>query len=146
MSHKLNIDKQIKHFWPCQSNHPIGSTALRSLFLTKSRKETFLAWIINLTSVTAVAQCANKYKITHSPTMSITAFHCFADMHTIRQTHNKGKSVRVVMCHSAPPWNQVSPRELCYYNLHSPVCRNCKDCKFAAGYTFFQLFQAVITI
>ena len=79
-------------------NQTIASTVLRSLFLTKSRKETSLAWIINLTSVTAVAQCANKYKITHSPLRSITAFHCFADMHTIRQTHKKGKSVQISPC------------------------------------------------
>ena len=77
-------------------NRAIGSTALRSLFLTKSRKETSLVWIINLNSVTAVGQCAKKYKITHSPLRSITVFHCFADMYTIRrQKHNKGKSVQV---------------------------------------------------
>ena len=71
------------------------SSAFRSLFLTKSRKQTSPAWIINLTSVTAVAQCATKYKITHSPLRSITTFRCFADMHTIWQRHNKGKSVQV---------------------------------------------------
>ena len=73
MNHKLNIGKQIKHFG--RVNQTIGATALRSLFLTKSRKETPLTWIINLTSVTAVAQCENKYKITHSPLRSITTFH-----------------------------------------------------------------------
>ena len=52
-------------------NRTIGSTALRSLFLTKSTKKS--------SCFTAVAQCVNKYKITHSPLRSKTAFHCFAE-------------------------------------------------------------------
>ena len=79
MNHKLNIGKQIKHFG--RVNRTICSTVLRYLFLTKPRKETHLAWIVNLTSVTAVVQCANRVQDYSFPIAlrSITAIHCFAD-------------------------------------------------------------------
>ena len=78
MNHKLNIVKQIKHFWPCQSNYWLYCPSVLVSNKVKG-KATSLASIVNLTNVTAVVQCANKYKITHSPLRSITAFHYFVD-------------------------------------------------------------------
>ena len=138
MNHKLNIGKQIKRFWPCQSNYRLYYPSV--LVSNKVKKRNFPSLDHKPYQRHSCCTIANKYKVTHSPLRSITALHCFADMHN-GQKHNKGKSVQVVMCRF-PPWNQVSPRELFCYNLHSRVCRNGKDCKLAAGYT---VFQAVIT-
>ena len=86
MNLKLNIGKQSGTFGRVNRiYHRLYCPSV--LVSNKVKKETSLNWIINLTSVTAVAQCANKYMITHSPLRLITAFHCFADMHTIRQRH-----------------------------------------------------------